>query len=124
MGLFKLFCIFCQFLILLADFGKYLQAYIPVAPVGTEKYTIQQYQSVKVPTFVVYGKKISILYICKNCNYLCVTRNLDIIFKASFVLFLAHHYELEQGRMFIFFGHICSLYSLKGVHCSHFKWFD
>ena len=43
-----------------ADFEHLVHAYIPVAPVGTEKYTIQQYQSVKVPTFVVYGKNLNL----------------------------------------------------------------
>ena len=42
------------------DFGNLFRAFIPVAPVSTDKYTIQQYQSIKVPTYVVYGKKISI----------------------------------------------------------------
>ncbi|XP_056128748.1 protein ABHD14B isoform X2 [Lampris incognitus] len=32
-----------------------IQAYIPVAPICTEKFTAEQYQSVKTPTLIVYG---------------------------------------------------------------------
>uniref|UniRef100_A0A3Q2PXI1 Putative protein-lysine deacylase ABHD14B n=1 Tax=Fundulus heteroclitus TaxID=8078 RepID=A0A3Q2PXI1_FUNHE len=32
-----------------------VRAYVPVAPICTEKFTAEQYQSVKVPTLIVYG---------------------------------------------------------------------
>nr|XP_043880898.1 protein ABHD14B [Solea senegalensis] len=32
-----------------------IQAYVPVAPICTEKFTAEQYQSVKVPSLIVYG---------------------------------------------------------------------
>lgn len=32
-----------------------IRAYIPVAPICTDKFTAEQYQSVKVPTLIVYG---------------------------------------------------------------------
>ncbi|XP_072238083.1 putative protein-lysine deacylase ABHD14B [Leuresthes tenuis] len=32
-----------------------VQAYVPVAPICTDKFTAEQYQSVKVPTLIVYG---------------------------------------------------------------------
>lgn len=32
-----------------------IRAYVPVAPICTEKFTAEQYQSVKVPALIVYG---------------------------------------------------------------------
>ncbi|KAM4613655.1 putative protein-lysine deacylase ABHD14B [Polymixia lowei] len=32
-----------------------IQAYIPVAPICTEKFTAEQYQSIKIPALIVYG---------------------------------------------------------------------
>lgn len=32
-----------------------IRAYIPVAPICTDKFTAEQYQTVKVPTLIVYG---------------------------------------------------------------------
>lgn len=32
-----------------------VRAYVPVAPICTDKFTAEQYQSVKVPTLIVYG---------------------------------------------------------------------
>lgn len=32
-----------------------IRAYVPVAPICTDKFTAEQYQSVKVPTLIVYG---------------------------------------------------------------------
>ncbi|KAF7207950.1 putative protein-lysine deacylase ABHD14B [Nothobranchius furzeri] len=32
-----------------------IRAYVPVAPICTEKFTAEQYQGVKVPTLIVYG---------------------------------------------------------------------
>lgn len=32
-----------------------VRAYVPVAPICTEKFTAEQYQSVKVPSLIVYG---------------------------------------------------------------------
>ncbi|KAM7422775.1 hypothetical protein PAMA_010697 [Pampus argenteus] len=32
-----------------------IRAYIPVAPICTDKFTAEQYQSVKVPALIVYG---------------------------------------------------------------------
>ncbi|XP_022063672.1 protein ABHD14B [Acanthochromis polyacanthus] len=32
-----------------------IRAYIPIAPICTEKFTAEQYKSVKVPTLIVYG---------------------------------------------------------------------
>ncbi|KAM9758049.1 putative protein-lysine deacylase ABHD14B isoform 1-T3 [Menidia menidia] len=32
-----------------------VRAYVPVAPICTDKFTAQQYQSVQVPTLIVYG---------------------------------------------------------------------
>lgn len=34
-------------------------AYIPVAPICTEKFTVEQYQSVQVPSLIVYGDQDS-----------------------------------------------------------------
>ncbi|CAK8687786.1 unnamed protein product [Clavelina lepadiformis] len=40
----------------LHDYGvTRMSGYVPVAPITTDKYTIQQYKDVKVPTFIVYG---------------------------------------------------------------------
>ncbi|XP_023676823.1 putative protein-lysine deacylase ABHD14B [Paramormyrops kingsleyae] len=35
--------------------GPLLGAYIPIAPICTEKFTAEQYQSVQTPTLIVYG---------------------------------------------------------------------
>lgn len=32
-----------------------IQAYIPVAPICTDKFTAEQYQSIKIPALIVYG---------------------------------------------------------------------
>ncbi|XP_077458261.1 putative protein-lysine deacylase ABHD14B [Stigmatopora argus] len=34
-----------------------LRAYIPIAPICTEKISAQQYRSIKVPTLIVYGER-------------------------------------------------------------------
>lgn len=36
-----------------------VRAYIPVAPICTEKFTVEQYQSVQVPSLIVYGDQDS-----------------------------------------------------------------
>lgn len=36
-----------------------VRAYVPVAPICTDKFTAEQYQSVKVPSLIVYGDKDS-----------------------------------------------------------------
>lgn len=36
-----------------------VRAYVPVAPICTEKFTAEQYQSVKVPSLIVYGDQDS-----------------------------------------------------------------
>lgn len=36
-----------------------IRAYVPVAPICTEKFTAEQYQSVKVPALIVYGDQDS-----------------------------------------------------------------
>ncbi|XP_011473090.1 protein ABHD14B [Oryzias latipes] len=39
----------------LLEYQALVRAYIPIAPICTEKFTVEQYQSVKVPTLIVYG---------------------------------------------------------------------
>lgn len=36
------------------DYGNEVSAYIPIAPVSTEKF-VKNYQEIKVPTLIVYG---------------------------------------------------------------------
>ncbi|KAJ0068688.1 hypothetical protein NL108_010749, partial [Boleophthalmus pectinirostris] len=45
----------------LIEHPSMVRAYIPVAPICTEKFTAEQYQSVKVPTLIVYGERDMIL---------------------------------------------------------------
>ncbi|KPP70188.1 hypothetical protein Z043_111003 [Scleropages formosus] len=39
----------------LFDHGALLKAYVPVAPICTEKFTAEQYHSVQTPALIVYG---------------------------------------------------------------------
>nr|XP_004226140.1 protein ABHD14B-like [Ciona intestinalis] len=43
------------------EFGHKVQAYIPIAPVETEKYSQEAYGKVKTPTFIVYGANDELL---------------------------------------------------------------
>uniref|UniRef100_A0A3B3B714 Putative protein-lysine deacylase ABHD14B n=2 Tax=Oryzias melastigma TaxID=30732 RepID=A0A3B3B714_ORYME len=43
----------------LLEYQDLVRAYIPVAPICTEKFTAEQYQRVKVPTLIVYGDQDS-----------------------------------------------------------------
>uniref|UniRef100_A0A8C8RU49 Protein ABHD14A n=1 Tax=Pelusios castaneus TaxID=367368 RepID=A0A8C8RU49_9SAUR len=37
--------------------GVQLRGFVPIAPVGTQEYTAQQYQQVQTPTLIVYGER-------------------------------------------------------------------
>uniref|UniRef100_A0A452IRW7 Protein ABHD14A n=1 Tax=Gopherus agassizii TaxID=38772 RepID=A0A452IRW7_9SAUR len=37
--------------------GAQLKGFVPIAPVGTQDYTSQQYQQVQTPTLIVYGER-------------------------------------------------------------------
>lgn len=37
--------------------GRNLRGYVPVAPVGTDKYTKDNYENLELPTLIVYGEK-------------------------------------------------------------------
>ncbi|XP_065407444.1 uncharacterized protein LOC101952015 isoform X2 [Chrysemys picta bellii] len=37
--------------------GAQLKGFVPIAPVGTQDYTAQQYQQVQTPTLIVYGER-------------------------------------------------------------------
>ncbi|XP_053145666.1 protein ABHD14A-like isoform X2 [Hemicordylus capensis] len=37
--------------------GEQLKGFVPIAPVSTKDFTIQQYQKVKTPTLIVYGER-------------------------------------------------------------------
>lgn len=39
----------------LVHYQSMVRAYVPVAPICTDKFTVEQYQSVEVPTLIVYG---------------------------------------------------------------------
>lgn len=43
------------------DQGRNLRGYVPVAPVGTENYSEDDYKSLELPTLIVYGEKDSTL---------------------------------------------------------------
>ena len=43
------------------DKGRNLRGYIPVAPVGTDKYSEDDYKSLQLPTLIVYGENDSAL---------------------------------------------------------------
>ncbi|XP_077181992.1 protein ABHD14A isoform X3 [Paroedura picta] len=36
--------------------GEQLKGFVPIAPVGTKDFTIQQYQKVQTPTLIIYGE--------------------------------------------------------------------
>ena len=46
------------------EFPALLHAFIPIAPVSTEKFTVQQYKLVSVPTFIVYGMSNLLSLVC------------------------------------------------------------
>ncbi|KAG6938137.1 abhydrolase domain containing 14A [Chelydra serpentina] len=37
--------------------GAQLKGFVPIAPVGTQEYTAQQYQQVQTPTLIIYGER-------------------------------------------------------------------
>ncbi|TFK00840.1 Transcription factor E2F6 [Platysternon megacephalum] len=37
--------------------GAQLKGFVPIAPVGTQDYTAQQYQQVQTPTLIIYGER-------------------------------------------------------------------
>ncbi|XP_007061901.2 protein ABHD14A isoform X3 [Chelonia mydas] len=39
--------------------GAQLKGFVPIAPVGTQEYTAQQYQQVQTPTLIIYGERDS-----------------------------------------------------------------
>ena len=43
------------------DQGRNLRGYVPVAPVGTDKYSEDDYKSLQLPTLIVYGENDSTL---------------------------------------------------------------
>lgn len=43
------------------DQGKHLRGYVPVAPVGTDKYEESDYKSLQLPTLIFYGENDSTL---------------------------------------------------------------
>lgn len=47
--------------IFLGDQGKHLRGYVPVAPVGTDKYEESDYKSLQLPTLIFYGENDSTL---------------------------------------------------------------
>lgn len=73
--------------------GRNLRGYIPVAPVGTEKYTKDDYENLELPTLIVYGENDEtlglsslqrlnnirghIIHVIKDAGHACYLKNSD-----------------------------------------------
>ena len=73
--------------------GRNLRGYVPVAPVGTEKYTKDYYENLELPTLIVYGENDGglglsslerlrnirgcIIHMIKDAGHACYLKNSD-----------------------------------------------
>lgn len=60
-----------------------IRAYVPVAPICTEKFTAEQYQSVKVPTLIVYGDQDTQLGEVSFRNLSSLTNHKVVVMKGA-----------------------------------------
>ncbi|XP_041637242.1 protein ABHD14B [Cheilinus undulatus] len=60
-----------------------VRAYVPVAPICTDKFTAEQYQSVKVPSLIVYGDKDSQLGEVSLCNLSNLANHSVVVMKGA-----------------------------------------
>lgn len=67
----------------LMKYPSMVRAYIPVAPICTEKFTEEQYQSVKVPSLIVYGDQDSQLGEVSLNNLKNLTNHRVVVMKGA-----------------------------------------
>ncbi|XP_038128898.1 protein ABHD14B [Cyprinodon tularosa] len=60
-----------------------IRAYVPIAPICTEKFTAEQYQSVKVPTLIVYGDQDTQLGEVSLRNLSPITNHRVVVMKGA-----------------------------------------
>lgn len=60
-----------------------VRAYVPVAPICTEKFTAEQYKSVKVPSLIVYGDQDSQLGDVSLNNLKSLTNHRVVVMKGA-----------------------------------------
>lgn len=60
-----------------------IRAYVPVAPICTDKFTAEQYQSVKVPTLIVYGDQDTQLGELSLSNLSNLANNRVVVMKGA-----------------------------------------